>query len=186
MILRISLLFALAAALPAQPRAIDPAKSTMTIHVSKSGVFSALGHNHEIAAPIAKGAVDITAHTVELRAHSAALKVSDPDVSDKDRAEIQKTMIGPEVLDAAQYPEIEFRSTNATKAGGNAWKVEGELTLHGQHHPVTVDVREVAGHFEGGCSLKQSDFGIKPVKAGGGTVRVKDELRLEFQIHLGQ
>jgi polyisoprenoid-binding protein YceI len=93
-------------------------------------------------------------------------------------------MIGPEVLDAAHYPEIVFRSTSADKAGDGAWKVQGELTLHGQHQPVTVDVREVAGHFEGACRFKQSEFGIKPVKAGGGTVRVKDEIRLDFQIYL--
>jgi hypothetical protein len=30
--------------------------------------------------------------------------------------------------------------------------------------------------------LKQRDFGIEPVSVGGGTVKVKDELRVEFEI----
>jgi polyisoprenoid-binding protein YceI len=169
-----------------QPRAIDTAKSTLTVHVSKAGVLSALGHNHEIAAPIAAGTVDTTARTVELRASAKTLQVRDPGVSDKDRSQIQSTMAGAEVLDVAQFPEIAFRSTSANSAGNSTWKAQGELTLHGQSHPVSMDVREVDGHFEGACSFKQSEFGIKPVKVGGGTVRVKDEVRVDFQIHLAR
>ena len=175
---------AVATAAFAQPRAIDTAKSTMTIHVSKSGMLSALGHNHEIAAPIAGGTVDATAHTVELHVSAKALEVRDSGVSDKDRSEIQRTMSGPDVLDAEKYPDIAFRSTSAEPAGNGSWKVAGELTLHGQHHPVTVEVHEVSGRFEGVCQFKQTEFGIKPVKAGGGAVRVKDEIRIEFQIQL--
>jgi len=46
-------LFVLACTLAAngQQHAIDKQKSVMTVHVSRSGVFSALGHDHEIAAP---------------------------------------------------------------------------------------------------------------------------------------
>ena len=47
---------------------------------------------------------------------SVLMRVRDAKVSDKDRAEIQKTMLGPEVLDVERYPEIVFRSTAAEKA----------------------------------------------------------------------
>jgi polyisoprenoid-binding protein YceI len=170
----------------AQPRAIDTAKSVMTVRVYKSGVLSALGHNHEIAAPIAGGTVDSTARRVELRTKAGALQVNDPGVSDKDRAEIQTTMLGPEVLDAEKHPEIAFRSTNADSGGAGSWKLEGNLTLHGQTRPVTVEVREADGHYVGACRFKQTEFGIKPVKAGGGTVRVKDEVRIDFDIQLAR
>jgi polyisoprenoid-binding protein YceI len=36
--------------------------------------------------------------------------------------------------------------------------------------------------FTGSTKLKQTDFGITPVSVGGGTVKVKDELKLDFQI----
>src|SRR5689334_4310254 len=88
----------------AQPRAIDVAKSTVTVRVYKSGVFSAFGHNHEIAAPIADGKVDPTARQVELRVDTRALKVLDPGVSEKDLAETQRVMLGSEVLNAETYP----------------------------------------------------------------------------------
>jgi polyisoprenoid-binding protein YceI len=172
------------AAAVAQPRAIDTANSVLTVRVYKAGVFSAFGHNHEIAAPVAGGTVDATAQKVELHAQARALEVRDPGVSEKDRAEIRKTMLGPEVLDSERNPEIAFRSTGAEAAGTGAWKLQGNLTLHGQSRPVTVDVRETDGHYEGTARLKQSEFGIKPVKVGGGAVRVKDEVQIEFKIQL--
>ena len=168
----------------AQPHAIDAAKSVMTVRVYKTGVLSALGHDHQITAPVSGGKVDAKAGQVELRVKAGALKVSDPGVSDKDRAEIQTTMLGTEVLDAEHNAEIVFKSTAAEPAGAGAWTVHGNLTLHGQTRPVTVAVKESTGHYIGTASLKQSDFGIKPVKAGGGTVKVKDEIKIEFDIQL--
>jgi polyisoprenoid-binding protein YceI len=170
---------------PAQ-QTIDSAKSVMSIHVSKSGVLSAFGHDHDISAPIARGEVDTKARRVELRVHSEALRVRDKDTSEKDRAEIQKNMLGPEVLDAARYPEIAFRSTAAEPAAAGAWTVRGDLTLHGQTRPIAVEVQEKNGHYVGAARVKQSDFGIKPVKVAGGTVRVKDEVRVEFDIQLAR
>src|SRR5215469_16211498 len=57
----------------AAPRSIDAANSTIIVRVYKAGVFSALGHDHEIAAPIASGKVEDSTRTVELRVDSAAL-----------------------------------------------------------------------------------------------------------------
>src|SRR5690349_13514360 len=56
----------LAVTLSGQPRMIDAAESTMTVHVSKGGAFSVFGHNHEITAPIDHGTVDASAHKVDL------------------------------------------------------------------------------------------------------------------------
>jgi polyisoprenoid-binding protein YceI len=64
--------------------------------------------------------------------------------------------------------------------------VEGKLTLHGETRPVSVEVRESEGRYMGTARLKQSDFGIKPVKVAGGTVRVKDEVKIEFAIQLAR
>jgi hypothetical protein len=36
----------------AQQRSIDTQKSTLTIHVGKTGALSGLGHEHEVRAPI--------------------------------------------------------------------------------------------------------------------------------------
>ena len=167
-----------------QPRAIDTSQSTMTVRVFKAGVLSAFGHDHEIAAPVAAGFVNAKTPEVELRVKAAAMTVRDPGVSDKDRTEIQKNMTGAEVLDAGRFPEIVFHSTSAEQTAPDTWKVHGNLTLHGQTQPVELEVHESAGSFTGAARIKQSAFGIKPIKVAGGAVKVKDELRIEFEIHL--
>lgn len=168
----------------AQPREIDTAKSVMTVRVSKAGMFSALGHDHEISAPVASGTVDATARRVELHVRAASLRVRDPGSSGKDREEIQKTMLGADVLDIERYPEIAFRATSAEPAGAGGWTVHGDLTLHGQTRPITLEVTEKNGRYVGSARLRQTEFGIKPIKLAGGTVRVKDEVRVDFDVQL--
>jgi polyisoprenoid-binding protein YceI len=177
---------ALASLSDAQPRSIDTEHSKMTVRVFKSGAFSAFGHDHEVTAPIASGTVDATARRVELKVRAASLRVADAKASDKDREQIQKTMLGPEVLGVDQHPEIEFRSTSAESSGGGAWTVQGNLTLHGRTAPVSVEVRENGGGYTGSARLKQSAFSIQPVKIAGGAVKVKDEVQIEFDIRLAR
>ena len=62
------LLFCAAAA--SQP--IDTERSTLTVRVYKSGVFSAFAHDHEIRAPIEEGEADFGAKTVRLRVKAGA------------------------------------------------------------------------------------------------------------------
>src|SRR5215469_4267454 len=176
-----------AAMLAAAPRQINTTKSILTVHVHKAGVLSGLGgHDHEINAPIASGMVDTGARTVEIRVNAATLKVADSGASDNDSDEIRKTMLGPAVLDSQRYSEITFRSKSAESLGENAWRVQGDLTLHGETGPVETEVREADGHYRGTIRLRQTQFGIKPVKVAGGTVRVKDEIAIDFDIQLSR
>ena len=165
-------------------REIDVARSTLTIRVFKAGLFSAFGHNHVIRAPISQGSFEEAAAlpTVQLRVDARQLQALDPDLSAKDRAEVQQTMLGPSVLDSAQFPEIRFHSLTIEKAGEGKWRVHGDLTLRGQTRPVLVEVTGEPGHYHGSAAVRQSDFGIKPVTAAGGAIKVKDEVRVEFEI----
>jgi len=171
-----------ALSLAASQKAIDTDKSRMTVRVYKAGVFSAFGHNHEIAAPIAAGSFDEEKPAVELVVDARQLRALDKDVSDKDRAEIQETMLGPRVLDSQKFPEIVFRSSHAERLGDGKWAIEGGLTLHGQTQSVRVQVEGQGGRYRGWAQLKQKDFGITPVVVAGGTVKVKNEVRVEFDI----
>lgn len=167
-----------------QTHAIDTRSSVLTVRVFKAGVLSAFGHEHTIAAPITSGTVDSDARRVEVRVAAGALRVRDGKISDKDRDEIQKHMLGPEVLDAGRYAEIVFRSTAAEPAGANAWSLRGNLTLHGQTRPVTVEVSQKGGRYVGESRFKQTEFGIRPIRVAGGGIRVKDEVEIQFDIQL--
>jgi polyisoprenoid-binding protein YceI len=167
----------------AQAHDIDTRRATLTIHVGKTGAFSGLGHEHEARAPIRSGTADTGAHpAVEIHVDARALRVIDKDVSEKDRAEVQKTMLGPEVLDSERHQEIVFKSTAAEPAGQGRWTLRGDLTLHGQTRPATVQVRLKDGSYTGEATVRQTEFGIKPPGKAG--VRAKDEVRIEFEVRL--
>ena len=74
-------------------------------------------------------------------------------------------------FNAKQYPNIGFKSTSVESAGKDAYKVTGDLTLHGVTKPITVtiehtgsgqDMRKnaIAG-IESVFTIKRSDFGMK-------------------------
>src|SRR5579859_5343920 len=56
-LMTVSLLPLLSSSSPAAEHAIDTARSKIVIHVGKSGLFSAAGHEHEVSAPIGEGAM---------------------------------------------------------------------------------------------------------------------------------
>lgn len=167
-----------------QTQKIDVKQSSLKISVFKSGFLSAFGHNHEIQAPISGGTVDQSKLSVALSVQSADLRVLDPEASPSTRADVQKTMLGPEVLDSGRFPQISFQSTSIEASGSNRWRVQGDLTLHGQTKPLTLDVTLENGHYRGSLMLKQRDFGIAPVSVAGGTVKVKNEIKIEFDVAL--
>src|ERR1700687_3348128 len=175
--------FACVLGVSAQQHNFDTQKSSLTIHVGKTGAFSALGHEHEVRAPIHSGTADTGSHpAAEMRVDARALRVIDKDDSEKDRAEVQKTMLGPEVLDSERHHEIVFKSIGAESADQGRWTLRGNLTLRGQTRPVTVHVTLKDGRYTGETTVKQTDFGIKPPGKAG--IRAKDEVRIEFDVRL--
>jgi hypothetical protein len=155
------------------------------VKVFKSGLFSAFAHDHLVRAPIALGEVRLGRDPgVELSIQSGQLVALDPKLAADKRAEVQRRMLGPEVLDSERYPEIRFRSTQVQPLAGDRWQVEGQLTLHGETRPVSLEVSGDGAHYSGRTRIKQRDFGIEPVSVAGGTVKVKDELLIEFDVYL--
>jgi polyisoprenoid-binding protein YceI len=173
------------AAAPSDARAVDGPHSTITVHVYKSGFLSAFGHNHEIQAPIQSGQVkESGSPSVELHVDARKLHVLDPEASDSTRAQIQETMLGTQVLDVEHFPDISFQSTGLEPKGPQRWIVHGNLALHGKDQPITFEVTLKGDYYRGSAALKQTDFGITPVTVAGGTVKVKNEVKIEFEIAL--
>ena len=163
--------------------AIDPSASTVEVEVSRSGLLSAFGHDHRIVAPVASGHVLCReGPRAEIAFDARSLRVADSGLSDSDRERVQATMEGPEVLDAARYPEVVFRSTAIEAAGDGRWTVAGSLTLHGETHAVGAEVSLSNRRYRGSTAFKLTDFGIRPPVVAGGTVRVRDEVRIAFDV----
>jgi len=184
LVLRTSYLWVVLATVPVSPQArpLDTARSSITIRVGRTGMFSFAGDNHLVRAPLASGSVNEAGKHIEFKVQSKSLRVEDPGTAADKKAQIQQRMLGPDVLDSEHFPVIQFRSTSISGAPADL-RVAGDLTLRGQTRPIEAKVQQIAkGHWRGTATLKQSTFGIKPISIAGGTVKVKDELKLEFEI----
>jgi polyisoprenoid-binding protein YceI len=175
--------------------AISVPKSTLQICVYKEGLFKAFGHDHLISASMLSGRVLFNKETLEdssvdLTVETASLRVIDPGESDEDRQKVQSTMVGKSVLDMEKFPVIRFSSTRLMegKKAAAGWDVtlEGSLALHGVEKPVSLPLHlsEKDGELRavGEVSILQTDFGITPIKVGGGAVKVKNKIRIRFDV----
>ena len=103
---------------------------------------------------------------------------------------------GPDWLDAAKNPHIEFESTRATRKDDKTWTVEGNFTFHGQTRPLKLDVEVVEipadlvkkAHWgdkpglrcTGQFKVKLSDYGVKIPSVA--VAKVNDEWTVSFSL----
>lgn len=195
--LLLAYVFSAAAALPARGGELalraDPAKSEFNLELGRAGVFKGLGDDHLIRVKQYECAVRLDEASparsqVRLTIHTASLEVADPLLSAEKRAEVQKRMQGPDVLDIARYPEITFVSRSVVAAGEDQFRIEGDLTIRDATRPIVFEIRYArqanSREVSGEARVRQTGFGIKPVSAGGGTVKVKDEMKIVFYLVL--
>jgi polyisoprenoid-binding protein YceI len=172
---------------------VDTEHSRALIDVGKTGAFSFAGHTHEVEAPLTSGVVhidpDALAHSdVRLEFNAAAMRLTGKDEPPGDVPKVTQAMLGDQVLDVKTYPSITFESTSVTARGALPTldlSVVGKLTIRNTTKPVTapvaVKVDGAALTATGKFTIKQTDFGIKPISVGG-VVKVKDELTITFTI----
>jgi polyisoprenoid-binding protein YceI len=168
---------------------IEAGTSRFTVRGFASGLLSGLGHNPVVAIRDFSG----DAHwdpgapekaSLRLRIRTASLAVQN-DISDKDRREMERIM-REEILETDKYPEIVFESISATANANNRVEIDGSLTLHGvtrrERLPaqlgVTGDILRGFGDF----TIRQSDYRIKLASVAGGALKLKDELKFNFDI----
>lgn len=168
--------------------------SRVLIHVGKAGALGFAGHVHEVEAPVS-GSVTVDRSNlansqVVAEFDSASLRVTGRDEPPQDVPQVQQVMLSERVLDAKRYPKIVFRSKRITVTGTSGQSVTlevgGELSLHGRTAPavahVRVGLKDGSLSAEGTTTVKQSAFGIEPVTAAGGSIRVKDDLDITFTV----
>jgi len=179
---------------PAKPGQIDLKRSSIYVHVDKTG----LGHEHGIEGKVKSGALqlgarsdagsivfDMTSFTADTdRARKyVGLEGS---TSESTREKVNKNMRGADVLDIEKYPTATFAVVSAlhkkTKQGKPVVELKGDFTLHGKTRPLTLYAEPAQEdgqwNLRGDFTIKQTDFGITPYSAALGTVGVADELKI--------
>jgi polyisoprenoid-binding protein YceI len=174
---------------------IVAAESKFWVAVSKAGLLSALSHDHEIGVKEFGGKVTVPQAgaadgSLTLDIESKSLGVLDRKPSESDKKKIFETMHN-EVLESTRYDKISFRSVSVTDlkpSGDHAYNLilHGDLTLHGITKridiPLALTISPERLLATGKYALKLSDYGVRAPSAGGGTVKVKNEVIVNFEI----
>ncbi len=169
---------------------VDPQGSRFTVRAFAGGPLSGMGHNPTLAIREVSGEVEYDpeapgSSSMRLVARAASLSVTDS-VSEKDRREIERAT-RDDVLEGGKFPEITYDCpASKVTAAGTSLTLSGELTLHGVTRPQTVSARVflmgTTLRGQGETTLRQSAYGIKLVSVAGGMLKVKDEVKLTFDI----
>ncbi|MGB7264140.1 MAG: YceI family protein [Terracidiphilus sp.] len=172
---------------------VDPRASRFTVQAFATGVLSAMGHNPKIGIRAFSGAVDFNAEAAEAREFRLVVQASSlgvlDDISDKDRREIERLM-NEQVLVPAKYPEITYEapavSITRLESALFSAAINGTLSFHGASHnqPITARIAVFDGMLRasGEFTMRQSDYGIKPISVAAGALKVKDELKFSFEM----
>lgn len=150
---------------------IDVTNFTIKPIIPDTGVQSA-----SIEAEIQANSLKVVCAMKDGRENPAALK-------EKDKADIEEATF-KDVLHPSKYPTINFRSSNIQEKDG-VYHVKGELILHGVTRPIEFDAKTTTGtDLKGKFTICQKDFGIKPYRAMLGTLKVKNEIDITFDLSL--
>ncbi|HJS80995.1 MAG TPA: YceI family protein [Vitreimonas sp.] len=112
---------------------LDPAHTQVAFTIERFGFNNVLGRFETVSGEVVLDQANPAASSVH-----AVIQVGSVDSSNDTRDEHLR---GERWLNATQFPTMEFRSTSVRITGENRAEVIGDLTLLGQTHPVTLDVR---------------------------------------------
>jgi polyisoprenoid-binding protein YceI len=184
------------------PATVDVDKSFVVIFVDKTG----FGHQHAVMGAVKEGTLRLgarqeagrvvfdmasfAADTTEARRYVKLRGETDA----KTQKDVTGAMLGKDVLDAKQYPTAMFEIDSAVLAsptdesGSGRYTLKGKFTLHGATKP--LEIQADASSKDGGMLVKgefsflQTQYGIKPYRAGLGAVGVTDKLTVHGEIYL--
>jgi|SRR5580692_6284105 polyisoprenoid-binding protein YceI len=171
---------------------IDPAASRFTVQAFATGLLSAFGHNPRISIRDYEGEMEFVPESYEKASVKITLQMGAMEVLDEmkrdDRKKLETDMY-QSVLDVDRFPTAVFESKQimVQKLSDLVQAhVVGELSFHGVTRDEVIDARvtnmgtmlRASGEF----TLRQSDYGIKPVSFAAGALRLKDELKFQFEL----
>jgi hypothetical protein len=179
---------------------IGPDAGRVVIKTTRAGLAARAGHDLTIEVTRWSAQVQVPAEedggaaaaTVSVDLDLGSLEVREGTggalpLTDRDRREIKKQMGG--ILGAATATFASTRvipaGSGGSGSGSGGGAVEGTVTLNGKTQPARLQVTAPGdGQYRGTAALSQTGFGIKPYSGFFGTLKLKDEVTLEFQLTL--
>lgn len=179
-ILLCSLLAASGSALAAQKYDIDKNHTYVTFSYNHFGFSNPVLHLEKISGDFQLDTADLTKSSISVTLpldglHSGVAKLDDD-------------LKAPDFFDAAQFPDIRFKSTKVEKSGTAGLKISGDLTVHGVTKPIVLNatvnkigdnpmMKTPSAGFDADVTLKRSEFGI-----GKYVPNVSDEVKVHISL----
>ena len=170
---------------------LGPDDGTLSLRTGRTGAAAKAGHDLLIHATSWQATLtvgdDAAASSLALDVDGGSLRVQEGSggmkaLTEDDKAGIATT-IDDEILERRP---ITFRSTRIVPAtDGRGLRVEGDLTLLDQTHPIAFDV-EVGddGRVGAGVVVTQTRWGITPYSTLFGTLKVADDVAVAIDARL--
>ena len=148
---------------------LDLGHTRLLFRVNHLGFSNYTAFFRDVTGTLAFDPENPAAMTLQATVQTGSVETMYPDPA----YDFNATLAGPDLLDAAQFPQITFVSTAVVVTGENTADVTGDLTLHGVTKPVTLAVIYNGGYghfpmdpsgarigFSATGSLLRSDFGM--------------------------
>jgi len=187
------------------PYDLVAADSLLEIRAYRGGALASAGHNHIIASHDLSGTVyvpeDILRTSFEVHVPLASLTVDEaalraqemspdfpPEVPESAKQGTRAHMLGPDLLDADNHPEIILRALGlaADPSGADTVVAHIQASVRGTTHEFSAPVHYGrAGNsltLSGQVRVRQSDLGLKPYSAMLGALQVQDEMLISFRL----
>jgi polyisoprenoid-binding protein YceI len=172
---------------------LDAKVSQFTVHAFASGLAAVVAHSPKFAIRDFSGVAEFVPGnlgeaSIRMKIKSSSLELMD-EVSEYDRGEIMR-VTNHEVLETTRFPEIVYNSSHVTvtQIGDNLFgaAIQGNLMLHGVTNQMNFTSQVVVGEDTlrgyGNFVVNQSEYGITIASIAGGTLKMKDELKVAFFI----
>lgn len=153
------------------------------VYTFKEGLLSKLAHDLRLT--LLRFSIRVRGNEVSGRFDLGSLRVDGVmkngklergDLSPTDREKIQET--AKDVLHAREHPEARLLARITTSSA--PFVLDGQLTLRGETRPIKVTLERSENGLEGSVTIVPSQWGIKPYRALGGTLKVQDRVRISI------
>jgi polyisoprenoid-binding protein YceI len=167
--------------------AIDPAHTHVAFAVKHLMISTVRGRFAAVSGTVVTDEADPARGTAEIEIDAASI--------DTRESQRDAHLKSADFFDVENFPKLIFKSKRITDVKGNAFKLIGDLTIHGVTREVALDVTSDGrgkdpwggerSAFTATTAIKRSDYGLtwnQALEAGG--FLVGDDIKISLDVEL--
>jgi hypothetical protein len=178
-----------------------PEDSVLTVYAYRAGPMASFGHNHVLVLAGLTGELHVPDNpeqvSGDIKAQLADFRIDDPaarqmagadfpgEIAAGDISGTRQNLLGPQLLDAAQFPEL-HASVLRAHGGPSEYAVTLAVTVRGvgstQDFPAHLAITPGELTAEGEIRVSQRALGLPPFSILMGALSVDDSLRVHYRI----